>query len=164
MIIPYLTGKLIVRILWDLVHIVKSYNDYYCSSSPPTLMPGRPFRHIFISVLKLYSLHHLPVLYFHSFLQRKTKSVHKGVWKSCAGADTITRGDSSFPVEVKLATIANGWQADSSSSLSPSLGPWKLVLISQQIPFAQNPMQHCPRQLLPVVGSDIQVEIYWHPI
>lgn len=98
MIIPYLTGKLIIRILWDLVHIVKSYNDYYCSSSPPTLLPGRLFRRIFISVVKLYSLHHLPVMYFHSFLQRETKSVHKGVWKSCAGADSITRGDSSFPV------------------------------------------------------------------
>lgn len=98
MIIPCLTGKLIIRILWDLVHIVKSYNDYYCSFSPPTLIPGRPFRCIFISVMKLYSLHHLPLLYFHSFLQRETKSIHKGIWKSCAGANSITRRDSSFPL------------------------------------------------------------------
>lgn len=163
MIIPYWQAS---RILWDIVHIVKSYNYYYCCSSPlPWFQVGH--LNVFSSVSWNFVPYttYLSCTFILSCKGNQVSSWRRSLKTLCARANSSTRGDWQLSsVKVKLLTIANVRQAGSSSSLPPSLGLWKLVLISQQIPIAQNPVQHCPRQLLPVVGSDIQVEIYWHPI
>ena len=71
-IVPYWTPRLIISIFWDSVS--ENHTDCYCSPSPTTFTPCRPFRH-FISGSRLYSPSQLAFLYFPSFLVKRNQGL-----------------------------------------------------------------------------------------